>query len=75
MKMSSRCHRLLIYDVKQTTKIDGMGPFNMRLTSSLNIPVDFKVKKHKKYKNKNKKTIIIIKAIMVYLRLVMSIYD
>ena len=75
MKMSSRYHRLLIYDVKQTTKIDGMGPFNMRLTSSLNIPVDFKVKKHKKYKNKNKKTIIIIKAIMVYLKLVMSIYD
>ena len=29
MKMSSRYHRLLIYDVKQTTKIDGMGPFNL----------------------------------------------
>ena len=28
MKMSSRYHRLLIYDVKRTTKIDGMGPFN-----------------------------------------------
>ena len=27
MKMSFRYHRLLIYDVKQTTKIDGMGPF------------------------------------------------
>ena len=27
MKMSSRYHRLLIYDVKRTTKIDGMGPF------------------------------------------------
>ena len=26
MKMSSRYHRLLIYDVKRTTKIDGMGP-------------------------------------------------
>ena len=25
--MSSRYHRLLIYDVKRTTKIDGMGPF------------------------------------------------
>ena len=28
MKMGSRYHRLLIYDVKRTTKIDGMGPFN-----------------------------------------------
>ena len=28
MKMSSRYHRLLIYDVKRITKIDGMGPFN-----------------------------------------------
>ena len=28
MKMSSRYHRLLIYDVKCTTKIDGMGSFN-----------------------------------------------
>ena len=27
--MSSRYHRLLIYDVKRTTKIDGMGPFNV----------------------------------------------
>ena len=27
MKISSRYHRLLIYDVKRTTKIDGMGPF------------------------------------------------
>ena len=22
-------HKLLIYDVKRTTKIDGMGPFNI----------------------------------------------
>ena len=29
MKMSSRYHRLLIYDVKRTTKIDGMGPFKI----------------------------------------------
>ena len=29
MKMSSRYHRLLIYDVKRTTEIDGMGPFNI----------------------------------------------
>ena len=29
MKMSSRYHRLLIYDVKRTTKIDGMGPFKV----------------------------------------------
>ena len=28
MKISSRYHRLLIYDVKRTNKIDGMGPFN-----------------------------------------------
>ena len=30
MKMSSRYHRLLIYDVKRTTKIDGMGPFKFQ---------------------------------------------
>ena len=29
MKINSRYHRLLIYDVKRTTKIDGMGPFKM----------------------------------------------
>ena len=29
MKISSRYHRLLIYDVKRTTKIDGIGPFKM----------------------------------------------
>ena len=28
MKISCRHHRLLIYDVKRTNKIDGMGPFN-----------------------------------------------
>ena len=27
MKISCRYHRLLIYDVTKTTKIDGMGPF------------------------------------------------
>ena len=27
MKISSMYHRLLNYDVKLTTKIDGMGPF------------------------------------------------
>ena len=27
MKMSSRYHKLLIYDVKRTTEIDGMEPF------------------------------------------------
>ena len=32
--MSSRYHRLLTYDVKVTTKIDSMGPFNMHLTKS-----------------------------------------
>ena len=29
MKMSSRYHRLLIYDVKRNSKIDGMGPFKL----------------------------------------------
>ena len=33
MKMSSRYHKVLIYDVKWTTKIDGMGPFNVKLSS------------------------------------------
>ena len=28
MKISSWCHRLLFYEVKRTTRIDGMGPFN-----------------------------------------------
>ena len=27
MKISSRHHRLLIYDVKSNSEIDGMGPF------------------------------------------------
>ena len=36
MKMSSRYHRLLIYDVKGTTKIDGMGPFNRIKDTLLN---------------------------------------
>ena len=31
MKISSMYHMLLIYDVKRTTKIDGMGPFNYYL--------------------------------------------
>ena len=31
MKMSSRYHRLLIDDVKRTTKIVGMGPFNLMI--------------------------------------------
>ena len=29
MKMSSMYHRLLIFDVKRNTKIDGMGPFKV----------------------------------------------
>ena len=28
MKISCRYHRLLIYDEKRTTNIDGMDPFN-----------------------------------------------
>ena len=35
MKISSMNHRLLIYDVKRTTKIDGMGPFNVESGNSL----------------------------------------
>ena len=31
MKMSSRYHWLLTYDLKRTTKIDSMGPFNRPL--------------------------------------------
>ena len=30
MKISSRYHRLLIYNKKRTTTIDGMGPFKTR---------------------------------------------
>ena len=33
MLMISRYHRLLIYDVKCTTKIDGMGPFNVSVSA------------------------------------------
>ena len=38
--MSSRYHRLLIYDIKRTTKIDGMGPFNRPILElyTLNLP-------------------------------------
>ena len=36
MKMSSRYHRLLIYDVKRTNKIDGMGPFNNKVNIIVN---------------------------------------
>ena len=32
MKISFRYHRILIYDVKRTTKIDGKGPFNIICT-------------------------------------------
>ena len=35
MKISSMYHRLLIYDVKRTTKIDGMGPFKQAETMTL----------------------------------------
>ena len=31
MKISSMYHRLLIFDVNSTTKIDGMGPFKVQL--------------------------------------------
>ena len=29
MKISSRYHRILIYDVKRNIKIDGIGPFKV----------------------------------------------
>ena len=35
--MSSRFHRLLIYDVKWTTKINGMGPFKIYLIKIINV--------------------------------------
>ena len=35
MKMSSRYHKLLIYDVNGTTKIESMGPFNVILLSKI----------------------------------------
>ena len=38
IKISLRYHRLLIYDVKRTTKIDGMDPFNF--SGRLMIPDD-----------------------------------
>ena len=40
VKMSSRYHRLLIYDVKRTTKIDDMGPFNILLYSDTHTLLD-----------------------------------
>ena len=35
IKMSSRYPRLLIYDVKRTTKIDGMGPFKWMIAKNI----------------------------------------
>ena len=35
IKMSSGYHRLLIYNVKRTTKIDGMGPFKLEFKQNL----------------------------------------
>ena len=43
MKISSRYHRLLIYDEKRTTKIDGMGPFKqMNGNHVLTLCTDYK---------------------------------
>ena len=42
MKMSSWYHKLLIYDVKRTTKLDGMGPFKRSM---------YQYAKHKIYKS------------------------
>ena len=33
MNISLRYHRLLIYDVKRTIKMDGMGPFNLQFAA------------------------------------------
>ena len=35
MKISSRYYRLLIYDVKRNTKIDGIGPFKYEFLKTL----------------------------------------
>ena len=35
MEMGSRYHRLLIYDVKRNTKIDGMGAYNKTQFTSM----------------------------------------
>ena len=35
MKISLRYHRLLIYDVKRTAKIDGMDPFKVDIFSTI----------------------------------------
>ena len=43
MKMSSRYHRLLIYDVKRITKIDGMGPANLNKSLPVNILLKLKL--------------------------------
>ena len=39
MKISSRYHRLLIYDVKRNTEIHGMGPLKTLLPSQLSVYV------------------------------------
>ena len=39
MKISCRYHWLLIYDVKRTTKIDGMGAFNKYLVKTNDRPI------------------------------------
>ena len=43
MKISCRYHRLLIYDVKRTNKIHGMGPFKGSLgttSTMLDVKID-----------------------------------
>ena len=40
MKMNSRYHRLLIYDIMLTTKTDGMGPFKLMKGYDVFIKID-----------------------------------
>ena len=42
-KISSRYRRLLIYDVKRTTKINGMGPFKIGVITWLVTCVSLKM--------------------------------
>ena len=50
MKISSRYHRLLIYGVKLTTKIDGMSPFKTPVKIHVNLfKFDSFVQNHKPF--------------------------
>ena len=40
MKISSRYHGLLIYDIERTTKIDGMGPFKAPVNNDVSCMIN-----------------------------------